>query len=93
MTAKEQCEIARLMTGCSDSDSEILRGVATMNILVKEEASLVVNKLLIRDDLPFDKAYHLMKGDFERVAQKYKISSASLFWVYMEWKGGQKNEG
>lgn len=90
MTVKEQCEIARLMTGCSDDDGEVLRGVATMNDLVKAEACLVVNKLLARDNLPFDKAFPLVKGDFERVAQKYNIGSASLFWVYMEWKGKQK---
>lgn len=89
LTIEQQCEIARLMTGCRSSDDEILKNIISMNELVKEEASLVVNRLLLRDNLPFNKAFPLVKSDFEKVAQKYKINSAALFWVYMEWKGRQ----
>lgn len=89
MTVDQQCEIARQMTGCKSSNDEILKSIKSMNELVKEEASLVVNKLLLRDNLPFDRAFPLVKSDFEKVAKKYKINSAALFWVYMEWKGRQ----
>lgn len=87
LTVEQQCEIARLMTGCKSSNDEILRNIKSMNELIKEEASLVVNRLLRHDSLPFDKAYPLVKSDFEKVAEKYKINTAALFWVYMEWKG------
>lgn len=90
MTVEQQCEIARQMTGCKSSNDEILKNFRSMNELVKEEASLVVNRLLLRDNLPFDKAFPLVKSDFDKVAQKYKINSAALFWVYMEWKGRQR---
>ena len=90
MTAEQQCEIARQMTGCTSSNDEILRSIRSMNELVKEEASLVVNRLILRDNLPFDRAFPLVKSDFEKVAQKYRINSAALFWVYMECKGRQK---
>lgn len=58
--------------------------------VAKEEASVSVNQLLLRDNLPFDKAFPLVKADFMKVAQKYKINPAALFWVYMEWKGRYK---
>ena len=90
MTIEQQCEMARQMTGCKSTNNEILKSIKSMNELVKEEASLVVNKLLLRDNLPFDKAFSLVKSDFEKVAQKYRINSAALFWVYMEWKGRQR---
>ncbi len=90
LTVDQQCEIARQMTGCKSSNDEILKNIRSMNELVKEEASLVVNRLLLRDNLPFDIAFPLVKSDFEKVAQKYKINSAALFWVYMEWKGRQR---
>lgn len=89
LTAEQQCEIARQFTGCKSGNDEILANIISMNNLVKEEASLVVDRLLLRDNLPFDKAFPLVKGDFEKVAQKYQINSAALFWVYMEWKGRQ----
>jgi len=84
VTVEQQCEIARLMTGCKSSNDEILKNISCMSDLVKEEASLVVNRLLLRDNLPFDRAFPLVKYDFDKVAQKYKINSAALFWVYME---------
>ncbi len=90
LTVEQQCEIARQMTGCKSSNEEILKNIRTMNELVKEEASILVNRLLLRDNLPFDKAFLLAKSDFNKVAQKYKINSAALFWVYMEWKGRQR---
>ncbi len=90
LTIEQQCEIARLMTGCRSSNDEILKSVISMNELVKEEACLVVNRLVLRDNLPFDKAFPLVKSDFEKVARKYKINPAALFWVYMEWIGQQK---
>lgn len=90
MTIEQRCEIARQMTGCMSCNSEILKSISSMNALIKEEASLVVDKLLLRDNLPFDEGFPLVKSDFEQVARKYKINSAALFWVYMEWKGRQK---
>lgn len=90
MTIDQQCEIARVMTGSNYSNDEILKNIRTMNELVKEEASVSINQLLLRDNLPFDKAFPLVKADFKKVAQKYKINPAALFWVYMEWKGRRK---
>ena len=90
MTIEQQCKIARQITGCKSSNDEILTNISSMNELIKEEASLVVDRLLLRDNLPFDKAFPLVRSDFDKVAQKYTINSAALFWVYMEWKGRQK---
>ena len=91
MTREQQCKLARMMTGCNASNNEIIDSVKSMNELYKEEASQVVDSLLLQHDLPFDKGYPLIKSDFSKVAQKYGVNAAALFWVYMEWKG-QKNE-
>ena len=93
MNFHEKCEIARVMTGCNEADKKIIEGVSSMNVLVKEEASKMVDILLKRDNNPFDKAFPLMKNDFMKIANKYEINTASLFWVYMEWQVRNKNEG
>lgn len=90
MTKEQQCEIARLMTGSTVSDEKILHNVLTTNYLVKEEASGLVDKLIQIHNLPFDKAYPLVKDDFNRIAKKYDLDVAALFWIYMEWKGKKK---
>ena len=89
MTIDQQCEIAKQMTGCKSSNDEILKNIRTIDNLTKTEASLIINKLLLRDNLPFDQAFPLVKSDFMKVAEKYEINSAALFWIYMEWKGNQ----
>ena len=78
------------MTGSTVSDEIILHNVVITNYLVKEEASRLVNKLLEKHNLPFDKAYPLMQVDFNRIATKYDLDVAALFWIYMEWKGKKK---
>ena len=90
MTKEQQCEIARVMTGSTTRDEEILHNVVKTNYLVKKEASGLVDKLLKKHNLPFDKAYPLVKEDFNRIAVKYDLDAAALFWIYMEWKGKKK---
>lgn len=87
MTKEQQCEIARLMTGSTVSDEIILRNVENTHYLIKKEASSLVDKLIQKHDLPFDKAYPIVKDDFNRIAVRYDLDVAALFWIYMEWKG------
>lgn len=90
MTPNQAAEIARTMTGSILSDKEIMVNVKKVNKIVKEECCRLVDKLLQKHDLPFDKGYFLAKEDFNRIAQKYKMDAAVLFWIYMEWLGKNK---
>lgn len=86
MTISEQCQISRLFTKSTASDQKILHEVETTNPLKKAEASKRVDELLIKHNMPFDKAYPLIEQDFNNIALRYKLDSASLFWIYMEWR-------
>lgn len=86
MNIQQQCDIARLMTGSTVSNQTILKGVKATNYLVKEEASRLVDKLLKKHNLPFDEAYLFVKDDFNKIAKKYDLDVAALFWIYMEWR-------
>ena len=85
MTISEQCQISRLFTKSTASDQKILHEVGTTSPLKKAEASKRVDELLIKHNMPFDKAYPLIEQDFNNIALRYKLDSASLFWIYMEW--------
>lgn len=90
MTHEQAAEIARTMTGSILSDKEIMISVRKVNKIVKEECCPQVDKLLQKHNLPFDEGYFLAKEDFNRIAQKYKMDAAVLFWIYMEWMGKNK---
>lgn len=91
MKISEQCNIARLMTKSDVTDEIIISEVSSINPLIKNEASAVVDVLLRElDGVSFDKAFPKIEAKFVAVAEKYGIDKASLFWMYMEWRGNKK---
>lgn len=86
MQKEQQAEIARLMTGSSLSTIAIISKVKYVAKAIREKAGLEVNQMVQEHNLPFDKAFPLIKDGFNEIATKYSMDPAVLFWVYMDWK-------
>lgn len=84
MTLHEQSEIARIMTGSTLTDNEILKQVQKTRPTIKAQSAKDIDSLVKKYDAPFDKAFPKMKDNFDLIAHKYQLDSAALFWIYME---------
>lgn len=74
------------MTGSTLSTSEITKQVLAIPNLIRNAICPEVNKMILERNLPFDKAFPLVKAGFNKLANKNGIDPAVLFWIYMEWK-------
>lgn len=86
MLGIKQCEIARTMTKSTTSDSTINVEFNSMNLSDKITAANEIDALVKIHNLPFDKGFNIMVEDFNAIANKYSISPATLFCIYMESK-------
>lgn len=86
MLGIKQCEIARTMTKSTTSDSTINVEFNSMNLSDKITSANEIDALVKMHNLPFDKGFDIMVEDFNTIADKYSISPATLFCVYMESK-------
>ena len=75
--------IARLMTGSNISTDELFNKIKTMNEVTKEDIFLKTNSMLKKTNLPFDKAYPLVKKGFTNLANEFDIDPAVLFQLYI----------
>jgi hypothetical protein len=90
MTINQQAEVARVMTGSTLSDAQIVNGVRSTNKAVKNKASQEVENFAKTLTQPFDQTYPTFKTDMAKIASKYNLDSAILFWIYMEWIDANK---
>ncbi|KOC50004.1 hypothetical protein [Clostridium botulinum] len=86
MNKEQQAEIARLMTGSSLSTIAIISKVKYVTKTIRDKVGPEVKQMVQEHNLPFDKAFPLIKDGFNEIADKYSMDSAVLFWVYMDWE-------
>lgn len=85
MTREQQAEIARTMTGSNLSTDDIIGQVVCVSKLTKEIVCPQIDEMVRKNNLPFDKAFPLVKAGFNNIAKDYNLDPAVLFWVYMDW--------
>lgn len=85
MELEKQAEIARVMTGSKLSDNDLFQGVKGVTTIKKGIVCPKVHQMIGIHNLPFDKAFPLVKEGFGKLASEHNIDSAVLFWIYMEW--------
>jgi len=85
MTFEEQANIARAMTGSTMSTSEIIRNVMNTDNATKNIVSQQVHSVVKEYNMPFDKAFPIIKRSFNQIARNYNMDPAVLFWIYMDW--------
>lgn len=85
MDREKQAEIARLMTGSNMNTQAIITNVINFVPETKEVICPEVYQMTKDRNMPFDKAYPLIKDGFNEIAQNNNIDPAVLFWVYMDW--------
>jgi hypothetical protein len=85
MTKEQQAEIARIMTGSNLSTDGIIGQVLCVSKAIKETVCPKVDEMVRKHNLPFDKAFSLVKAGFNNIAKEYNLDPAVLFWVYMDW--------
>lgn len=90
MSLEQFAEVARTMTGSKLSTKLILLKAKSINKTTKEIICPKINQMVKEHNLPFDKAFPLIKDGFNQISNEYNIDSAVLFWVYMEWLNKQK---
>lgn len=88
MSISKQYELARKITQTNTSDSQIKWELDSISYINKENASREIDEYLIAHNISLNIGFDIMKQDFLSVANKYNISSATLFCIYRE---SQKN--
>lgn len=86
MPNKTQCELARVMTNDAADDELINREYELLDQNTRAQAAVDIDELIKKHNMPIDKALKIMFNDFADVAEKYTISPATLFCVYMDFK-------
>lgn len=86
MLSAKQCELARVMTKDTISDTKMNAEYQTMSDTDKTIAADQIDRLLKEHNMPFDKGIGLLQDDFANVASKFQISPATLFCIYMSSK-------
>lgn len=85
MLNNTQCELARVMTNDTTSDAQIILEYTSLNPDTMGLAAKDIDKLVKLHNMPIDKCLKTMFNDFADVADKYSISPATLFCVYMDY--------
>lgn len=85
MLNNTQCELARVMTNNTATDEQINLEYASMNHDTMELAAKDIDELVKLHNMTIDKCLKTMLSDFANVANKYSISPATLFCVYMDF--------
>ncbi|KEI16989.1 hypothetical protein Z959_07885 [Clostridium novyi B str. ATCC 27606] len=86
MKKEQQAEIARSITGSNLSTIAIISKVKYVTKTTREKIGPEINQMVQERNLPFDKAFPLIKDGFNEIATKYSMDPAVLFWIYMDWK-------
>ena len=85
MDLDKQAEIARLMTGSKLSDQEMFELVRSTSQATREKVCPQVDQMVKDRNMPFDKAYPLVRDGFNQIAVNFNMDPAVLFWIYMDW--------
>lgn len=85
MPNQRQCELARLLTASSTSNAQINEEYQGIGEVRARLSAQMIDMLLKEHDLPFDKGFEILKKDFWAIAQKFEISPATLFCIYMHY--------
>lgn len=86
MLSAKQCELARVMTKDTISDTQMNAEYQTMSDTDKTIAANQIDSLLKEHNMPFDRGIGLLQDDFANVASRFHISPATLFCIYMSSK-------
>ena len=92
MFNQRQCEIARLLTATSTPDTQINEEYQSVGEIRAKLSTQMIDVLLKEHDLPFDEGFEILKEDFLSIAQKFSISPATLFCIYMHYVNQRPNE-
>ena len=82
----KQCELARTMTKDNTPDVQINREFSDITHTIRVSIAEDIDKFLKLHNMPIDKGFEVMVDDFDKVSQKYSISPATLFCIYMDVK-------
>lgn len=85
MDLNQAAEIARLMTDSTLTNSQIIMAVSNIPRQKRDAICPEVDIMVKQHNLPFDKAYPLVKEEFKFLATQNNLDAAVLFWLYMEW--------
>lgn len=85
MTREQQAEVARSMTGSQMSTHVIVANVLSFDPVKKATLCPEIHRMVKDNNIPFDKAFPLIKDGFNEIAQNNSIDPSVLFWVYMDW--------
>lgn len=84
--SNRQCEVARAMTQ-SDAPNDVIREeLKKLTEAEWYEQCAILDKFLEEHNAPFDKAFHIMVGDFINIGAANSVDEATVFVAYMEWK-------
>lgn len=84
--SNKQCEIARAMTRSKASNEVIREELKKLTKAEWYEQCAILDKFLEEYNAPFDKAFHIMVGDFVNIGAANGVDEATVFVAYMEWK-------
>lgn len=65
MYSQSQCEAARKLTGSALSDERINNEAANLSPKEKEQASGMINRMLLINGAPLSECFKLMEKDFQ----------------------------
>lgn len=85
MTFEEQANIARLMTGSTMNTNDIIQNLMNVDTYKRDILCQKVDAVVREYNLPFDKAFPIIKQSFNQIARHNNLDPAVLFWIYMEW--------
>lgn len=83
--SNRQCEVARLLTKSNMSDGEITQELTSLTTEEWDMQCEMVDKMLIKHNMPFDKGWNIMCEDFINIATANGVNEATVFVAYMEW--------
>lgn len=90
-TVEQQSNIARSITGSKLETNLIIAGVKGIEESKKETVCSLIETMIKKYDLSFDKAFPYIQDGFNNISSDYNIDPAILFWVYMDWLKQKNN--
>lgn len=86
------CNLARVMT-LSEATNETIRSeLKKLTFVEWDEQCTILDSLLRKHDMPFDKGYPIMVADFINIGAANEVDEATVFIAYMNWISKQKDK-
>ena len=91
LSIDKQCDVARVMT-LSEATNETIRSeLKKLSSVEWDEQCTILDSLIHKHDMPFDKGYPIMVADFINIGAANEVDEATVFIAYMNWLSKQKD--